>query len=301
MSFATLILLVGLTVAGARIETGTWKLTSDTRRLARGAGVGITFWFAVMASSLAPLVLLVLGPVVPNGESGRMVATTFLFILIAIGLGAGWRLFYEFAQGKPLAEVRKRVFLGALAVGSIFALTLFRVLDLQVLRALGVYSTAPSSFAIVTPGLLGEFHAAGISIRQQANDHPGEATHTGDRSLYIATAFVRYRFGNQLVLCTEGYDPLQPSLHRGSSATGSFNVPTASNGCLDVHSDDVRRIMHAHAAAATLAKPTATPREPPSSVKTAAGQKPASHFQRICVSSERTRHEQLLLAGGRTT
>lgn len=202
----------------------------------RGLLTGFLLGVAMALSLFAPLALLVVDPQLAHEEVHLLPA--LLWVGTAVPeLVVGCALFWGVAKGRKQSEVRKKVALIVLTLTIAAIAATFHSVDMQVLRALGVYSTTEARFAIVTTDLAPSLRAAGFAISKippvsRATAVVNSISTAEDASVQVFDAFVRFHFGDQLVLCTTPYDPLQPPSNTVNAAR-----------CLDVRTGDVRRIM----------------------------------------------------------
>lgn len=165
-------------------------------------------------------------------------------------------------------EVRKRVAIVIPVVSGLCLVAFFYPVNMQALRALGVYDVGGERYAIETPQVAQDFLAAGFAELpalgpdgrappKSAVDAPGVLLPFDRMRAATVNAFARFRFGDALLLCTTPYDPLEspsptspwaarPQAGAHGGRAGADKAVTWKPGnCLLVNAASVRRILPA--------------------------------------------------------
>jgi hypothetical protein len=240
--------LAGLIAVAAYIQCQAWRRFPQLRRAAllTGAAVGGLFALAMFFSLYALWAFLEINPAFGK-QKVALLPTLYLVGTMVPELLLGTVLFWKVVQRKSLADTRMKVAYTVLTLAMAGLMVTFRLMDLQVLRALGVYATEPVGFVVADAGIKPGLEAAGVTVN--AREDGAEVFH----------AVVKFRFGGQLVLCaTDEVPPIAHAPVGVSSPDASPKagvVPPASHGsqaasknptlkerCLDVQKTDVRRL-----------------------------------------------------------
>ena len=240
--------LLGLIAMAAYIQRQAWRRFPKFHRTAllTGAAVGGLFALALFFSLYALWAFLEINPAFGK-QKVALLPTLYLVGTMVPELLLGVAVFWKVVQQKSLADIRMKVAYSVLMLAVAGLMVTFRPMDLQVLRALGVYATEPVGFVVADTGIKPGLKAAGITVN--AKEGGAEVFH----------ALVKFSFGGQLVLCaTEEMPPIAHAQAGANSPDASPKVtavPPASQGpqavstsltlkerCLDVQNADVRRL-----------------------------------------------------------
>lgn len=242
-AIASWILLVIL--GGAGYVSG-WKAGRGWGGIAlRGALVGGTFWFALMLSALAPISLLVIDPAIARETLGLRIAA----VCVAVSAPAptiGWVSFWKFSKGTGWSTVRKNTVVAVLVIAALGLVLFAQSVAMQTLKSVGVYSLAAEQFVVPSSGLVSNLEAAGFPTPPATVGAPGLIVPVNPTGSAKVNAFVRFRFGTSLVLCTTPFNPMErptsntPSAYRVEGA--HRQARWADGHCLDVPVEDVRRL-----------------------------------------------------------
>lgn len=252
LSYFVLMVFCGARTQACAYQASRWQPKLRRAIQCRGASVGFLFAMAALLSLYAFLALLFVVPVIEQEAIG------FQTVLLLVGTFAptlflGWAMFKAVARGRKQEDVRKALAFSVLGLTVVGLMSAASLVDARVLRALGVYSDLPERFVVASDDLIPSLKAAGFTVTDE----------TGGAGVFSAR--VEFRFGDQLVLCAT--HEASPAPGNGSASTkavkpmntkgtplseSSSNIPAGTSPikvepiptetCLDMHTDDVRRL-----------------------------------------------------------
>lgn len=210
---------------------GTW------RAIGRGTQIGATFWFALMTSALAPLSLVVLAPSFAHEALGWKSALACVAIS-APAPAVGWVSLWRFARGSAWAAIRKNIILAVSVAVCLGLMVFWPAVTMQTLKSVGVYSTSVEQFIIPSNALVSSLQAAGFATSTSSDAKAKLIVPATPASATRVEAFVRFRFGSVLVLCTTPADPMAPTAAKQNPA----NKHWLRGRCLNVDAGSVEQV-----------------------------------------------------------
>lgn len=109
---------------------------------------------------------------------------------------------------------------------------------MQTLKSIGVYSTAVEQFVVPNKVLVSSLQAVGFSASAPSDAKAKLIAPATPAGATKVDAFVRFRFGSVLVLCTTPADPMAPIAAKQNPASGHW----LRGHCLNVGAGSVGQV-----------------------------------------------------------
>lgn len=225
------------------IDAANPELTSKERfsRLSKkfspGAFIGLMFSTGVLFTAFAAWAFFVMNPAI--GKQKVDFLSSVMAVLTAVpGMLISNYLLRSYCKYGDMKKSQRESVIGSILVGAFVCMTIPQLtlypIDMHALSAAGMYSTDKSSYVVKSQEEKEALKLAGFTLNSPDNN-----------AVYI-DAYVRFHFGNLLVLCTDPYDPLALSGFTDTKVPVGVQQQSEKEhlkgGCLDTDPEKVARI-----------------------------------------------------------